>query len=121
MRTNVNLLRALIRLRLLQEKADKEACPEPTQDKALNAANKGEAAVSRKIAYMHPEDATKILALSEEGKLCGNCAAFNISEQMVECGGASRDGETGYCMMHEFSCTAKKTCLTWAPGGPKRN
>jgi hypothetical protein len=22
--------------------------------------------------------------------------------------------------MHDFSCAAEKTCLTWAPGGPKK-
>ena len=69
---------------------------------------------------MHPEDALKILELAEQGKLCGNCAAYDISPKMVACDGADAAGTYGYCKMHDFSCAAEKTCLTYAPGGPKR-
>ena len=58
---------------LLKEAKEENECPEPTQDPELNALNKGKATVNRKIAYMHPEDAQKILAMVEEEKLCGNC------------------------------------------------
>ena len=114
MRVTLNYIKNLLR-----EAAGDEECPPASQDPDLNAQNKGKAAINRKISYIHPEDAAKIVAMAEEEKLCGNCAAFNISEQMVQCGSASADGATGYCMMHEFTCAAEKTCLTWAPGGPK--
>jgi F0F1-type ATP synthase assembly protein I len=104
---------------LLKEAKEENECPEPTQDPELNALNKGKAAVNRKIAYMHPEDAQKILEMVEEEKLCGNCAAFDISQEMIDCGVEVGKG-FGYCKMHDFSCAAEKTCLTWAPGGPKK-
>ena len=105
---------------LIKEAKGDDSCPIATQEKEVNALNKGNAAINRKIAYMHPEDAAKILELSKEGSLCGNCAAFDITPAMIECGGANEEGAMGFCKMHDFSCTAEKTCLTWAPGGPKR-
>jgi len=33
---------------------------------------------------------------------------------------AIRSVPGGYCKMHDFSCAAEKTCLTYAPGGPKK-
>jgi hypothetical protein len=105
---------------LIKEVKGDDSCPIATQDEEINALNKGKAAVDRKIAYMHPEDAEKILELAEAGSFCGNCAAFDITPQMIKCGGANEEGTVGYCKMHDFSCAAEKTCLTWAPGGPKR-
>ena len=104
---------------LIKEAKEENNCPKPTQDPKLNALNKGKAAVNRKIAYMHPEDAQKILEFVEEEKLCGNCAAFDISQEMIDCG-VEVDKGFGYCKMHDFSCHKDKTCLTWAPGGPKK-
>jgi hypothetical protein len=107
-------------INLLKEVTEEEnECPEPTQDPELNALNKGKAATNRKIAYMHPDDAKKILEMVEEEKFCGNCAAFDISQAMIACG-VEVDKGFGYCKMHDFSCADKKTCLTWAPGGPKK-
>lgn len=105
---------------LIKEAKGDNSCPIPTQEKEVNNINKGKAAASRKIAYMHPADAQLLLALVEEGSLCGNCAAFDITPQMVKCGGANSKGTVGYCKMHDFSCSAEKSCLTWAPGGPKK-
>ena len=105
---------------LIKEAKGDNSCPVATQEKEINISNKGNAAIDRKIAYMHPEDADKILKLSKEGSLCGNCAAFDITTEMVACGGANEEGTVGYCKMHDFSCAAGKTCLTWATGGPKR-
>ena len=105
---------------LIKEVKGDDSCPAATQDKELSNFNRGVAAQDRKEAYMHPEDAIKILELAEEGKLCGNCAAYDISPKMVACDGADEEGTYGYCKMHDFSCAAEKTCLTYAPGGPKR-
>ena len=105
---------------LIKEAKGNESCPAATQDKELSNFNRGVAAQSRKVAYMHPEDAMKILELAEQGKLCGNCAAYDISPKMVSCDGADEAGTYGYCKMHDFSCAAEKTCLTYAPGGPKK-
>ena len=69
-----------------------------------------------------------------EKQLCGNCKAFNITPAMVACGGASErpilvecakggpprlTTTVGYCEMHEFKCSALRTCDTWVGGGPK--
>jgi hypothetical protein len=105
---------------LLREAAGDESCPPATQDQDLNDANKAKASTNPKIMYGHPKDVSALSKLAEEGKLCGNCAAFNVSRKMRKCGGASLNRKRGYCMMHEFTCAAEKTCLTWAPGGPKK-
>ncbi len=67
-------------------------------------------------------------------QLCGNCKAFNITPPMVACGGASErpilvecakggpprlTTPVGYCEMHEFKCSALRSCDTWVGGGPK--
>lgn len=67
-------------------------------------------------------------------QLCGNCKAFNITPSMVACGGASErpilvpcpkggpprlTTPVGYCEMHEFKCSALRSCDTWVGGGPK--
>ena len=105
---------------LIKEAKGDNSCPIATQEGEVNIANKGSAAIDRKIAYMHPEDAQKILELAAENKMCGNCAAFDITKEMIKCGGANKEGTVGYCKMHDFSCAAEKTCLTYAPGGPKK-
>ena len=106
---------------LIREAMGVDSCPEPTQDKNLNAENKRKAAANDKIMYGHPSKVEVLQPLAEKGQLCGNCAAFDITPQMVDCGGANEEGTVGYCKMHDFSCAAEKTCLTWAPGGPKRS
>ena len=114
-------LRSLIRETIyLLEKSTEYVCPPATQDADLNRNNKVKAAENTKIMYGHPKNVKVLQKLAAANKFCGNCAAFNVTEQIVDCGGASKDGKRGYCMMHEFTCAAEKTCLTWAPGGPKR-
>ena len=115
-------LRSIIKesLSTVFEAASDFVCPPATQDKDLNSENKRKAAAAKDIKYGHPDKVPELKKLEEKGQLCGNCAAFNITPEMVDCGGASKDGATGYCEMHRFTCMAKKTCLTWASGGPKR-
>ena len=105
---------------LIKEAKGDDSCPSATQDKDLNSKNKMLAADNPDIKYGHPNQVAALKALAKEKKLCGNCAAFDITPQMVNCGGANEEGTAGYCKMHDFSCAAEKTCLTWAPGGPKK-
>ena len=105
---------------LLKEAAGRDSCPEATQSKKLNDKNKKLAAENKKIKYGHPDKIKELEGLAKENKLCGNCAAFDISQKMIDCGGANEEGTMGYCKMHDFSCAAEKTCLTYAPGGPKK-
>lgn len=46
---------------------------------------------------------------------CGNCAAFDTSPEMVNCRGASRNGTLGYCHAWNFTCAARRSCLSWSP------
>ena len=63
--------------------------------------------------------------------LCGNCAAFDVSEDMLACiargiGSEPGDdpydtidaGDLGYCKFLKFKCAAKRTCDAWVEGGP---
>ncbi len=66
-------------------------------------------------------------------QVCGNCQHFNITPEMVACGGASErpilvecaqggpprlTTPVGYCEAHNFKCSALRTCDTWVGGGP---
>ena len=74
-----------------------------------------------------------LLPLAQQ-QICGNCKAFNITPPMVACGGATErpilvecakggpprlTTSVGYCEMHEFKCSALRSCDTWVGGGPK--
>jgi hypothetical protein len=113
-----NLLKEAVKKEKPKESKD-DACPVATVDERINSINKGKSAVNRDIAYMHPEDAEKILKKAEKEELCKNCGAFDVSKEMKNCGVEVLKGY-GYCKMHDFSCHEDKTCLTWAPGGPKK-
>ena len=67
----------------------------------------------------------------EDAKMsrCGNCAAFNQDESMLDCIekgiGAEGDaeefiekGDLGYCEIFDFKCAASRTCDAWVVGGP---
>jgi len=58
---------------------------------------------------------------------CGNCAAFNQSEQVLKkiFAGLGPEGEKineladlGFCEIFEFKCAAARTCDAWLRGGP---
>ena len=104
---------------LIKEAKGEASCPAPTQDNRLNSKNKKKAAKNPKIMYGHPRKVKELQKLAKENKLCGNCAAFDISKKMKDCNVKVEQG-MGYCKMHDFSCAAEKTCLTYAPGGPKK-
>ncbi len=99
---------------LINEAVDGNNCPLATKDKALNSRNKEKAAANEGIMYGHPDNVAVLEPLKAQGKLCGNCVAFDTSKEMIACGGANKEGTVGYCKMHDFSCAAEKTCLTWA-------
>ena len=121
MKITYKQLRRIIREEMhhIREAAARFVCPPATKDSELNEKNKAQASKASDIKYGHPDKVPELKGLAEKGQLCGNCSAFNITPEMVDCGGASEDGSTGYCEMHRFTCMAKKTCLTWNSGGPK--
>lgn len=64
---------------------------------------------------------------------CGNCAAFDVTDDIKDCiargigaeGGSNPmdtvdAGELGYCKFLKFKCAALRTCSAWVEGGPIR-
>tara|TARA_R110002050_G_scaffold152092_2_gene279402 strand:- start:72 stop:572 length:501 start_codon:yes stop_codon:yes gene_type:complete len=113
-------------------------CPAPTQNVALNTANRDRAIQTDYINYgplnvEEPGDYWENIAKkwntsveAAKKSRCGNCVAFDISPRMVdECIPAIASqpvedefGVLGYCWMHHFKCHSARSCNTWAAGGP---
>jgi hypothetical protein len=93
---------------------DGPSCPIATQDAEVNEEAK-EAAVEE-ANYRDPS--------SDGGfkltEVCGNCGAYNQTEDMLECIGDD-SGDLGYCQMYKFMCSADHTCDDWVKGGPIRS
>jgi hypothetical protein len=61
---------------------------------------------------------------------CGNCAAFNVTSDMLDCiakgiGDEGQDpydsidaGDIGYCQFLKFKCASSRVCTAWVVGGP---
>jgi len=95
----------------MEENEEGRSCPIPTQDPDLNARNKEEAMDTS--GYRDPAD-SGAFKLTD---VCGNCAAYNQTEDMLECIG-DESGDLGYCQMLKFVCSSDHTCDKWVTGGP---
>ena len=116
-------------------------CPLATQDININIKNRQKAINEQGYGPLNPlEPNEKFWAkkvqmwqlddVSEAKKsLCGNCAAFDKSEEMLKCiaqGIGSDDdpastieaGDLGYCKFLKFKCASLRTCDAWVVGGP---
>jgi hypothetical protein len=113
------------------------ACPPATQDVALNLENRQTAidtAMYGPLDIKNPGDYWKKIAdewgVDEEtakGETCGNCAAFNIKQSMLDCiaqgigGNDAWDvieaGDLGYCEIFRFKCNSNRSCLAHVDGG----
>ena len=114
-------------------------CPIETKDIAANLANRQTAIEVANYGPLNPnepnEDYWKAKADMFEGNiedakkaLCGNCAFFVQTTQMLDCiaEGISDDnewdtieaGDLGYCEAFDFKCAANRTCDAWVVGGP---
>lgn len=95
----------------MQETEEGHVCPLPTQDEELNAENR-EMAIEE---HNYREPNTGISFRSDQ--VCGTCAMYNQTEEMLECLG-DESGNTGYCQSLKFACMSDHTCDIWAEGGP---
>ena len=117
-----------------------ENCPMPTQDITLNLKNRAKAITSAAYGPENPKlpnrafwakkaDAWDVSERDAKTSLCGNCAAFNVSDDMRECiakgigmdadpWGTIRLADLGYCEIFDFKCAASRTCDAWVVGGP---
>ena len=93
------------------EKEGGSRCPLPTKDARLNAENK--AAAVEDAGYRDPADAGSFRV----DEVCGNCAAYNQTEDVLECIG-DESGDLGYCQLLKFVCSSQYVCDKWATGGP---
>ena len=119
-----------------------DACPQATGDITLNMKNRGKAIDKADYGPMDPNQPNdqywRIMGqrwkvLGEEAKTmrCGNCAAFNQKQHIIDCieegigDGMADDamevieaGDLGFCEIFDFKCAAKRTCAAWIVGGP---
>jgi hypothetical protein len=133
--------------KIKSEKPKKEKkkfkCPPETSDVALNLANRQKAIDEFGYGPLNPLEENKKfweekvekwrLDSTEEAKksVCGNCSAFVITKNMLDCiakglsgedssdsWGAIEAGQLGYCEALDFKCSALRTCNAWIVGGP---
>jgi hypothetical protein len=117
-----------------------ENCPLPTQDITLNLKNRAKAITSAAYGPENPKlpneafwrkkaDQWDVSMDDAKQSLCGNCAAFNVSDNIKECiaqgigmeadpWGTIKLADLGYCEIFDFKCAASRTCDAWVVGGP---
>ena len=116
------------------------SCPMPTQDITLNLKNRAKAITSAAYGPENPKlpndafwrkkaDQWDVSTDDAKQSLCGNCAAFNVSDKIKQCiadgigndadpWGTIRLADLGYCEIFDFKCAASRTCDAWVVGGP---
>ena len=114
---------------------DGMTCPPATQDVTLNLKNRGKAidaadygpenpALPNKQYWMKMAEEWQVEPEDAKMSLCGNCAAFNQEESMLECiaEGIGEEGDPwamieagdlGYCEIFDFKCASSRTCSAW--------
>lgn len=128
MRQFINILEAI-----------EQGCPDATVNLKLNLENRQKAIDEYMYGPPNPKEpgdyweryAEKWNASVDEVKdmLCGNCAAFDITDKVKQCikKGIGNEpdveatieaGELGYCRFLKFKCASKRTCSAWVTGGP---
>jgi hypothetical protein len=132
MRNLINLIEAV-----------QQGCPPATQSIDLNLKNRQKAIDEYHYGPLNPNEPNDEYWAeladkwntddidSVKQNRCGNCAAFDISEDMLNCiakgigsepGSDAHDtidaGQLGYCKFLKFKCAAKRTCDAWVEGGP---
>ena len=95
----------------MEEDDDGMSCPLPTKDSRLNAENRAKAVEMEDYRDPAGDGGFKL------SKVCGNCAAYNQTDDMLECID-DESGETGYCQMLKFVCSSENVCDKWVTGGP---
>lgn len=125
----------------LEAKAKK--CPPATQDITLNLKNRQKAIDEYGYGPLNPDlpntkfwmakvDEWNLDSMEEaQQSLCGNCAAFDIRRDTLNCiaqgidadspedaEGVINAGDLGYCKFLKFKCASRRTCDAWVTGGP---
>lgn len=123
--------------------AKEKKCPPATQDITLNLENRQKAIDEYGYGPLNPSlpntkfwmkkvDEWNLDSIDEaKQSLCGNCAAFDIRKDTLDCiakgidsdnpsdaEGTIEAGELGYCKFLKFKCASRRTCDAWVTGGP---
>ena len=137
----VKMLDAAIGTQDITESAKK--CPPATQNITLNLANRQKAIDEYGYGPLNPDmpnnqfwmkkvNEWNLDSMEEaQQSLCGNCAAFDIRQETLDCIAQGIDsdspedaegvidaGELGYCKFLKFKCASRRTCDAWVTGGP---
>lgn len=124
----------------------KDGCPEATQDIDLNLENRQKAIDEYGYGPLNPnlddtgenDEFWQMIADTFNTNIdsalksrCGNCAAFNVTNDMKDCiakgiGDEGLDdphasidaGDIGYCQFLKFKCASMRVCNAWVSGGP---
>jgi len=126
----------------MMSESDTSQCPMPTQDITLNLKNRAKAITTAKYGPENPAlpntpfwqrkaDTWDVSVEDAKKSLCGNCAAFNVSDKIKECiaqgigneadpWGTIKLADLGYCEIFDFKCAASRTCDAWVVGGPNK-
>ena len=122
---------------------DKNKCPPATQDITINLKNRQKAIDEYGYGPLNPDmpntkfwmkkvDEWNLDSMEEaQQSLCGNCAAFDIRQDTLDCIAQGIDadapedaegvidaGDLGYCKFLKFKCASRRTCDAWVTGGP---
>ena len=120
-----------------------QKCPPATQDITLNLENRQKAIDEYGYGPLNPDmpnrkfwmkkvDEWNLDSMEEaQQSLCGNCAAFDIRQETLDCIAQGIDsdnpqdaegvidaGDLGYCKFLKFKCASRRTCDAWVTGGP---
>ena len=123
--------------------SEENKCPPATQDITLNLKNRQKAIDEYGYGPLNPDmpnrkfwmkkvDEWNLDSIQEaQQSLCGNCAAFDIRQETLDCiaqgidSGNPQDaqgvidaGDLGYCKFLKFKCASRRTCDAWVTGGP---
>jgi len=126
-------------MKQMMSKTDKK-CPLPTQDVTLNLKNRAKAITAAAYGPENPDlpntaywkkkaDTWDVSIQDAKQSRCGNCAAFNVQDEIKECiakgigmeadpWGTIELADLGYCEIFDFKCAASRTCDAWVVGGP---
>lgn len=124
---------------------EENACPVATMDVHVNVKNRQHAIDEYHYGPANPNEPGKhwneladiwgIDVRTAKTMMCGNCAAFDVSDKMRACieKGIKGDednidamatinkADLGYCNLLHFKCAGTRTCSLWLTNGPIDN
>lgn len=129
-------------MRQMMSEEDSSSCPIATQDITVNLKNRAKAITAAAYGPENPNlpndkywqkmaDEWDVSVEDAKKSRCGNCAAFNVSQEMKDCiaqgigneadpWGTIELADLGFCSIFDFKCAANRTCRAWIVGGPDR-